>query len=199
MGAALSIGVSFLHVPKTGGSWVARVLENEGLILWWFDEKHADRKRLMKIESRYWQKKLPSFCFVRHPLAWYESWYRYQCQPQFDWLKWSYKPHHPCAVLDGLGDYDFNRFIANVIKRAPGFVSRMYRSFTDGTTFVGRQEHLADDLSAALLKTSGYKLKKPVMLQRVNESVKRQIEWNPVLRDRIIELEQDAIDQWYSE
>ena len=199
MGAILSTGAVFLHVPKTGGSWVAAVLEKEGLVKRWFPEKHASRIRLNKLEPIYWPKRPPSFCFVRHPLAWYESWYRYQCQEQFQWMNWGYKPHHPCTPLDGLGDYNFNRFITNIIEVVPGFVSSMYRDFTDGTTFVGRQESLVSDLFKALDVTCGYRLKKYVSLARINESKKRRIEWDPILRSRVIELEQDAIDQWYAE
>jgi hypothetical protein len=199
MGAILTTGAVFLHVPKTGGSWVASVLENEEIIKRWFPEKHADRLRLNILESIYWPKRPPSFCFVRHPISWYESWYRYQCQEKFNWLKWGYKPHHPCTPLDGLGDYNFNRFISNVIDAVPGFVSLMYRDYTDGTTFVGRQENLISDLFKALEKTCGYRLKKYISLSRINASNKRRIDWDPILKGKIIELEQDAIDQWYSE
>jgi len=94
MALLLKSGAVFLHIPKTGGTWVTQVLEECGLIRCRFSHKHADLHRVM-YSPRYcpWQHAKRclrfgrawhagvadayKFCFVRHPLRWYESWWRY--------------------------------------------------------------------------------------------------------------------------
>ena len=86
----------FLHVPKTGGIWVGQVLKNLGLVkaelggphqdferYFWYDRFHRDAKvsrnllrRRLGILPRV-DPKCFKFCFVREPLNWYESWWRY--------------------------------------------------------------------------------------------------------------------------
>ncbi len=93
------------------------------------------------------------FCFVRHPLRWYESFWCYMSKykwpklgNQFDVNNW-----HPKALLNGTEDNDFNQFIRNVLVKRPGFVTEMYGWYTlPAVNFIGKQEHLADDLIIVL-------------------------------------------------
>lgn len=163
----------FLHLPKTGGTWVTSALEDMGLIRCHFAAKHADMERAMHClrdaPGRYveavfkagplWQRRVRrgfKFCFVRHPLSWYESWWIYMSGR--NWNPWGVDPRgrarwHPNAAIDGLGDPDFNRFVRNVLEQHPGYVSALYASYaTAAIDYVGKQERLADDLIAVLGK-----------------------------------------------
>src|ERR1700692_4743238 len=107
MALLLKNGSVFLHIPKTGGTWITRVLERLDLIEVSFGKEHADFDRVFwhnrfyrdgKTLRQIFRGKLGSprspvippdcfkFCFVREPLAWYESWWRYM--QSLNWKSW---------------------------------------------------------------------------------------------------------------
>lgn len=169
MALMLKNGAIFLHIPKTGGNWVATVLQGLDLIDGRTPHKHADIDHFSHVPRaagstlgrivrsiRYSVSHKPfMFCFVRNPLDWYESWFRYMAQPSRRWRQWGdahdVNNWHPNAMLNGLGSDDFNQFIRNVLRHRPGFVTEMYGWYArPQVDFVGRQEHLVDDLIAVL-------------------------------------------------
>ena len=185
MAVLLKNGAVFLHVPKTGGSWVTRVLKECGLVDREFSHIHADMVRVLYYHSAgkaFWRStyeaiksRLPravksrfmtprrrqwvsarqhfarpyTFCFVRHPLLWYESWWRYMLgrsgsdwAAQSDLLGW-----HPCAPIKDCGDENFDQFIRNVIQYRPGFVTELFAQYAQPEiNYIGKQESLVDDL-----------------------------------------------------
>lgn len=189
MAVLLKNGAVFLHVPKTGGSWVTTVLKEAGLVEREFGHIHADmvrvryygsgRKAFLRSVYDAAKSRLPrslkaaimtpqrrrvvaerqhaqtpfTFCFVRHPLRWYESWWRYMngrsgsdWASESDLLSW-----HPCAAIKHCGDDNYEQFIRNVIEQRPGFASELFAQYAQPEIrFVGKQEYLADDLVKAL-------------------------------------------------
>ena len=243
MAVLLKNGAVFLHIPKTGGSWVTKVLQNHGLIYKYFEHIHApagpvlrslqplsllaDQIRVqispyipiswkqktlktLHIETRGGtrhkktnvikrRKKPFLFCFVRHPLRWYESFWKYQIK--MGWPKYGDPKDpfhwHPCSLLNEIEDHDFNRFMEKVIYKQPGFVTRMYGWYIDGyTDFVGKQENLRDDLIKAL-KMTGISLDREQVIQsRVNESPKYDIKWSRDIMLEVTRLEYPAIKRF---
>jgi hypothetical protein len=152
MAHLLKNGAVFLHVPKTGGTWVKKVLEDFDLIqgplghahniderLFWHDKLHHDLKVLRYMFRRYVgsPKAQPmmkpgcfKFCFIREPLSWYESWWRMTQGPNMNWpgLGDEIDPYKwtPYTMLRSVNSPDFNTFIANVNKKRPGFVTEMF-------------------------------------------------------------------------
>src|SRR5690349_19299268 len=123
MALLLKGGAVFLHIPKTGGRWVGKVLTAAGLVESNLGHMHADAERvlspvagsgrqllayLLKRRMGLLPRKVPfMFCFVRHPLDWYESFFNYNREPAVNWRyegdvndpdNW-----HPNAQLNGLG------------------------------------------------------------------------------------------------
>ncbi len=189
MALQLKCGAIFLHIPKTGGSWVTDVLVKQGLVRKQFGHIHADWVRAMvytdtaraaarttfewcKSQVPVWIKatrplqqfkhhtlaaqhrhKPFVFCFVRHPLDWYESWWRYMLQRAgHDWTQETdLHGWHPCLAIKATGDRRFHQFLRNVLHTRPGFVHELYSTYTQpGVDFVGRQEQLSDDLIRVL-------------------------------------------------
>lgn len=222
MAILLTDGSLYLHVPKTGGNWVARVLSDAGLIRREIGHKHATYERAVnevrlrpekqvlgmaagialdkfrrKFLGHRYQRPF-TFCFVRNPLTWYESWWRYMGKR--GWNQWGEEgnPHrwHPNAGLNGLGDPDFNVFMSRVLARHPGYVSMLlFQYATPFADYVGRMESLAADV-ARVLDLRGLPFDRDGMarLSKINESQEGQrLEWDPALRQAAIRLELPAL------
>jgi hypothetical protein len=86
-----------------------------------------------------------TFAFVRHPLAFWRSYWGYRVREGWD----------PDNHIDRqAASPDFEQFINRVIEFAPGEAGATFERFVgppgDEIDFVGRHERLADDLVAAL-------------------------------------------------
>jgi hypothetical protein len=202
MALLLKNGSVFLHVPKTGGAWVTSVLESQGLIERRIAEGHADMDRaLLWFARRRWRSK-PSFifCFVRNPLSWYESWFRFMSLSKWNWMQFGTSASgsqgwHPNYLLNGCGSDDFNTFVRNVIRARPGYVTEMLGWYTKPPiSFVGKQENLDADLVDALKQAQlPFDEGAVPAAARVNEGGESiGIEWDPALRAEVIRLEYAA-------
>lgn len=228
MALRLLDGSEFLHLPKTGGRTVSKLLHDMELVEAEIGHKHADFDQNLFADNRvtgrvlfaeYFQRKIRKwqqgrgtldsrslcrrsafrFCFVRHPLTWYESWWKYmnghgwklfgRQNSRFDW--------HPLSTLNGLGDPDFNTFVRNVVRARPGFVSELYFSFTKpGISFVGKTENLIDDLIAVLhyldFTFDEHALRSAPKVN-VSQAPASAIEWDTELRELMMRLELPAL------
>ena len=217
MALLLKDGSIFLHVPKTGGTWVSSVLHQCGLVRASLGHKHSDmdwlhsaidnrrcRMRGLMDLARIRRALKPGpfmFCFVRHPLDWFESWFKYMVQPSRAWCDWGDEKSlfgwHPNAVLNGCGSDDFNQFIRNVIAKRPGYATELFSGFARPQIgAVGRQESLREDLVRVLKRLEldfdedfvrGFD---PV---HVSPEPARDIEWDPELRREMLVLESVAL------
>ncbi len=196
-------GALFLHIPKTGGSWVEFALGQAGLEI----------EQAQTMEGVSWRHSLVSmnvreypfvFSFVRHPLSWYESWWKFQAGI---WKVYEPGCWHPQRILERCESDDFCEFIRLVIRHEPGYVSRMYEWYIgppghDHLQFVGRQENLVEDL-IEVLTMLGCEFDAEAIRHapRANESEKRFGEpvWDPALRAAILELEAPAIRRFYAD
>jgi hypothetical protein len=139
----------FYHVPKTGGVWVKEAMRRGGLRYgrcrnrrmhhpFGLKREHATPEVVVEADKtgRF------SFCFVRHPEAWYRSFWAYRAKT--GWLDGKFP-------ADRCWDDLYDAFVDNVTEVYPlGFVSTLYQFYVNDVTFVGRQESLADDLVRAL-------------------------------------------------
>ena len=137
----------FYHIPKTGGIWVETAMKNAGLKLhragvnnfkpkFNLIHRHNTPQCILS-ESK---KGKFSFCFIRNPVDWYISFWKYRKETRtFE--------NFP---LDKIWSEDIKEFILNVKKTYPNFVGEMYQCYTPYVDFIGRTENLADDLVKAL-------------------------------------------------
>lgn len=172
MALMLKDGSIFLHIPKTGGNWVTKVLEQSNLVKKRIGHKHTDvihtLDPIQEYKSDMWKhcinrtlgiyppKKKPfMFCFVRHPLSWYESWFKYMSQPSRNWQNWKEEKDtmrwHPNAMLNGTGADNFNDCMRNIVAKRPGYATEMFGWYTTThVDFIGKQENLREDLITVL-------------------------------------------------
>jgi hypothetical protein len=161
----LKNGSVFLHVPKTGGTWVASVLKDLGLIEKRVSVKHATflcgKRELYKMavsklsKSKEIQNPPFSFCFVRNPITWYESWFNYMNLPNIQWRTFGdendIRYWHPSCILNKIDNTNFNSFVQSVNKKRPGYVTELYGWFTmHKINFIGKQEDLLNDFIKVL-------------------------------------------------
>lgn len=234
MALILKDGSIFVHIPKTGGNWVTKVLYSQNLVLASFgSHKHVDIPHLFtgvgestrKVASRR-LRNIPAqvrlmldcqlhgkpfiFSFVRHPLTWYESWFKYMNQAKLGWREYgnmySLRDWHPCSALNGVGSTVFNEFIENVVSRYPGFVTQMFDGYTVPglVDYVGRQENLREDLIAVLAQR-GLEFDPDAIRGTKNHGVSAppaslSTTWDPDLREQILKLEYASLVRYgYSE
>jgi hypothetical protein len=214
MSLLLKDNAVFLHIPKTGGIWIGHVLRKLGLVernigrphctydrVFWHDRFHRDGKVFRNILRRQLGLVPPvradafKFCFVREPLSWYVSWWRYM--EGKDWCSPGdpVNPYHwsPLSALTGLGSHDFNTFVYNVNRKRPGFVTELFGNYVKpGIAFVGRQERLRQDfLKVASILHLPISAEVLEQFPPINES-RHDVpvpEWDPELRQETFRLE----------
>lgn len=134
----------FLHIPRTGGSWVRQAIKNAGIPT---REVGAGSDFAQNAHNRYVRVDRTgtfTFAFVRHPLTWYSSFW--SCRMEQGWKQ--------DDSADPFMSPSFERFVGNVVRGFPGHVSWRYEHYIGPGSgvldFVGKMENLASDLVKAL-------------------------------------------------
>ena len=127
----------FLHVPKTGGTWVKAAVSNAGIE---FEEYLVDGDIHGDLSYCPFRDRF-IFAFVREPLSVYQAVLAFQDD---GWLGPAQSVRH------GLCSADVPHLLENVLRLEPAWCSRMFedyvgRTVADEISFVGRYEALADD------------------------------------------------------
>lgn len=213
----------FLHVPKTGGEWVRCFLGQQGLILKKFTG-HADA-RTAAIEFDRWFRLTPEglgkefcwrlrypkrpapcekpflFSFVRHPLRWYESMFKYSRKrgwPYHGNQKYSPVSWSALSWLNGIETESFMEYVCEVFRRRPGFLTDLYAEYTGPMVgFVGRTERLTEDLEK-IMEKRGIKIDRRLMRKIPPQNVSSQepLVWDSGVRKEIV-LAENSIFQRY--
>lgn len=228
----LKCGAIFLHIPKTGGTFVERVLHDLEIVDCAYGQKHADflraiyptdyRSRLKHVIKEFprrvvnqfkpapkhdWttgprpdqptKEDFPfTFCFVRNPVSWIESYYSFVSGQKWYWWSTEYAYldfWHPNAMLNGLKSESLNEFVGKVLEKRPGYVTEMFGWFVQpATSFVGKNENLIEDLITVLDKR-GYDFDPEFIRQyprqRVSQRQNLDLSWDEGLKKEFINVE----------
>ncbi len=155
------------HIPRTGGTWQEMALDIAGIRVnrWldkqppWIPKKHAllnhyHRRQLM--QAKY------VAAFVRHPIAYYESIWKWlsELRPRdFKTIetRWNW---HPKRSVARHYSKDFNAWVFAVLKAEPLWYTRLVEQYVgpeggEFCDFIGRTETLTEDF-LDLLSIVGY-------------------------------------------
>lgn len=134
--------------------------------------------------------------FVRHPVSWWLSLWRYR-----QTVGWDMENDIDIKCCSA----DYNSFIEKVLCNKPGACSRIFRQFVEtGTSsdqFVGRYENLFNDL-LFILEKSGVEFNKSYLTKmkdvRLNASTGEIPELLSELSEALLKSEFNIISQFYS-
>lgn len=195
----------FLHVPKTGGTWVKHAMTVLGLNPIDMGDQHEHFPHILKYESAEFFEKRFVFAMVRHPITWYQSKWAFR-------LKHGWQPQHPldweCA------SNDFHQFVDNLISFAPtGWCTWLFDAYTNPprvngrrsfVNYVGRMENLVEDFITAM-KLAGHDINvnKTRAILTTNSSKMDEFDskdlakYTPQLYNRVLAVENNAIQRYY--
>lgn len=181
----------FVHVPKTGGSWVSAALDAAGVEVEKIGETPHSEIKDLDVRGRF------TFAFVREPLSWYGStWnYRRKHQPN-DWRGRYWQP-----IDEWIQNLEFHDFLEKLIEDRPALLSRYYELYVgpprDPIDFIGRYENLQEDLILALeLAEQGFDEEALRAVAPVNTSAPTP-PCPEEIRDRLVQSEKDAYERFY--
>ena len=212
MAFLLKDGSIFLHIPKTGGTWVEKVLQENNLLQKpLFRNKtnyrmsysaHIDlsitisflNSPIMKLRYPLHKKATDPFIFVfiRNPIDWYQSYFKYLFKVKFKEYSNSIYSLHPMASLNNCYSKNFNTFVENILKKEPGYLTNLYARYihSDKVSYIGKQENLAKDLIEALKKTNlVFDERKILEFPAINKSEEQEIKWSQKNYDAILKHE----------
>lgn len=189
---------TFYHLPRTGGTWVAEVLLSGAV------KGNITKVRSYKrgVDAFINNKHIPpallkpknfSFAFVRHPLDWYKSVWKFRTKHDGTW-----KVRRYCELTTKCGRDNFADFIDALIENCPdGYYNRVVDKFSP-VDFMGRQELLTDDLIKALT-LAGEKFDEEAIRNYKRANVSRNIElsYTPEQKKKLLKIEKKVIDSYY--
>jgi hypothetical protein len=189
----------FLHLPKTGGTWVGEAVAAAGVqtsrpdpLADQYYSGHGHASLLdVGLDDRF------SVAFVRHPLDWWRSYWGHRMR-----AGWSME-----SGIDSVAaSDDFNEFATRVLNHCPGFLDELVGRFVGSPAprvdFVGRFEHLVDDTCMAL-RLSGEPFYEDALRAHpkvnVNDYDSYRARYRPDVAARLAEAEHQTIERFYPE
>jgi hypothetical protein len=211
----LANDILYLHIPKTGGNWMTKILSEQNLVRGRLGSKHATWDAICEQRHYGLRREIDRFrwalgpsrsgriavrprvvCVVRHPLAWYESWFRYSVGrnwPAFG-EQGNLQDWHVNSDMAQAASEDFNEFVRKVNAHRPGYVSQLFARYTyNSGAHVLKNESLADDL-IDFLTDAGVSFDAEAIRQsgRHGESPKIALHWEADVLDETVAFEQPA-------
>ena len=160
-----------LHIPRTGGTWVKEAMFQAKIPMdkWGrVCETYRPRKHTIipHIHPKLWAKVGVVFSFVRHPVPYYVSVWRFTTR---SWEIWPDKMKmmvierkDPAVINEAVLRWkpDFDEWLDEMLEEEPGWVTRWFERYVGPSGgefchYIGRTETLESDLEQ-VLRMLGY-------------------------------------------
>jgi hypothetical protein len=215
-------GALFQHVPRTGGTFVEKAIDLLGIgcsrwskhVRKGFSKKHA---LLARYDFRALGNVKFTFAFVRHPVEYYVSTWRYmQAEknrhprglPEKDYLTSltdDYFSWHPFRSAARLYQDDFASWVCQMVEHEPGWCSRLFEWYVgprggEFVDFIGRTETLASDFTEVMAALGYHRqgfLGELVLRPRVNESQTPRPIVSDLIKQAILRSERTTLAQFW--
>lgn len=165
----------FVHIPKTGGTWVRRAIENSKRYK--INVSGYAHQPVVGLDE---MKDIKTFMFIRCPLTWYKSLFHiFKIGGRINGA--------PKILMDAalLRRISFNHWVNDVLEFLPGFATDVFREYGafDRKYLRGRTEYLANDLNEMMHDLN---LGKDLPKMNVSDAWKYFYSWEQVMmiRDR---------------
>ena len=172
----------FFQIPKTGGRWTWKAMENSGIKF-----INQGSHNTYVTEDLIGKK---SFVFVRRPIEFYKSYWCYRTENKT--TKWYLEQY--------CWSDDFEEYLCNIIKHQYPYVTQLYRSYIGEpqiVDYIGHQENLTEDL-ITILKMLDEDFDEQKLRDTPRENVSRtKLQYSKHLELGINLLEKDVINKYY--
>ena len=167
---------AFLHIPKTGGSFVYQVLQNAGLVY-----------RRCGHEHNWTHGSRRAFCIIRHPVDWWLSMWCHQVDHHWP----TYDGQHPVYGVNRLGALPAEEWLRRAAD-LNGFYSEMLAKFVANSEVYLRTATLNCDLMSFSYR-NGWNLK---LIPRVNVEKTKTPPISEYTRNALLSAESEALKIW---
>lgn len=136
----------FYHIPKCGGSYVRHIIE----------KMETDRQEICWTHSTPFETRIgqtisyPSFAMVRHPVTWYESYFRYRRTSNT--RPWQKDCYYDAKVESETYQEFIEKTLASTVAGATTYVGHLYAPFIKNVTHLLKLEHIHEDLNMVFSK-----------------------------------------------
>ena len=215
----------FLHVPRTGGTWVEYAIAEMGVEFTRWTQAHAQwlpSKHLYLPQYECTGRNRPRFVWtiLRHPVSYYEAIWRWLRSVKYKYshrkrdfryylmnhYRWSWHPQKAAAELY---DDQFDVWVRRMLEFEGAWVTRAYAMAVgppggEWVHYVGRHETLVEDFFA-VMDLIGYgdevaaARDRILGLGRVNAAPEYEITWPEDLLAAVQREERVAIRRWWSD
>lgn len=194
----LSENMVFIHVPKTGGTWITQAVIAAGVSVRGpdplGDQSYSEHGHAVLGEIAAGDRL--SVAFVRHPLDWWRSYWGHRMRAGWDERN---------AVDATAASSDFNDFIVRALDGGHvGYYDALIAHFIGhpdpAIDFVGRFEYLAEDTMQAL-ELSGESFSREALLahplENGNDYERFPARYEPEVAERLAQAEAQTIERFY--
>lgn len=151
----------FLHIPKTGGTFVTNYFKETNMDHGVEDLAESAHINGLKLKELRPNTEDLAFCFVRHPLTWYRSYWQ---------MKQVEVPARGGGWIDSLVDLPFHDYLTEILKQTPGYLTRFFGGYTERCRIIGKQENLREDLDN-ILRFLRIPYRREYIYRRVSDNV----------------------------
>jgi len=123
---------AFLHIPRTGGTWVYRRLAEAGIASIPLGHEHTSG------HNEAW-----AFCVVRNPVEWWLSLWRFHQDNTFPGYQ---DAQHPLHDLGAMRDANLREWVRRASTEFAGFCGDLYKQFASRSDYVLRSDEIRSQL-----------------------------------------------------